>query len=464
MANNIDENADNEIIDLNPYIEAFNFFKEDKNLGNKYSEALNKLLQQSNTNSQMFSETLEKYISYYLDKYFKENKNETDEIKYKRKKCRTNPIKIFDYFLDELHKFFNYKKKEENEIQSVEINKEKALSLFNNFANNDKSYISENFFGRKSIEKKCKECKMTHYLFKYLKSIPIKIEDMNKEVELDIELYLQKMHLNFTKEEFCTICSKKTIQEIVIGLDTPPKIMILVFISQKNLSYEIKGSLFKDMYNLIAAETKQKKKSLFDIIDLLSSFCLKRKNFRYFSKESLKKSKDDVLDIETPYVLFYEKNLDRIVEIQNEEKKSREELIKNIFNGEKNNNKINDDNNKIIKNDQKSHDNNGLISDSDEEKTNNINNITKEEDDSKDNINDITLYFKFPSKGKELYLDTKNNIIFIDIIKALQLKYKDFELKIDVNKLYFNKKKLAPEKTPKYYKIPNESRIIIEDS
>lgn len=53
----------------------------------------------------------------------------------------------------------------ENKIKSTEFNKDNAYNTFKKFLDTDKSYISENFYGIKSIEKKCQECKMSQYFY-----------------------------------------------------------------------------------------------------------------------------------------------------------------------------------------------------------------------------------------------------------------------------------------------------------
>ena len=243
-------NDNNEIIDINPYMDAFEFFSLYKPLESEYNKIKNKSINNNDSTSFRNSLSLSKYIEEFIDKFKVHNPDIYNK----------NPDKVFNIFLDELHSKFKNNENEENDVLSAQINRENALNLFNNFKNKDKSFISENFFGIKSIEKSCLECKMTHYLFKYLKSIPIKISGKNEIEELDIDYHLKKMQSKFGKEEFCQICSKKTKQEIKVGIEKSPKTMIIVFLSQEFDSFKFKKNIMKNTYELIAAEIMKTKK------------------------------------------------------------------------------------------------------------------------------------------------------------------------------------------------------------
>ena len=503
-------NDNNEIIDINPYMDAFEFFSLYKPLESEYNKIKNKSINNNDSTSFRNSLSLSKYIEEFIDKF----KVDNSEI-YKK-----NPDKVFNFFLDELHSKFKNNENEENDVLSAQINRENALNLFNNFKNKDKSFISENFFGIKSIEKSCLECKMTLYLFKYLKSIPIKISGKNEIEELDIDYHLKKMQSKFGKEEFCQICSKKTKQEIKVGIEKSPKTMIIVFLSQEFDSFKFKKNIMKNTYELIAAEIMKTKK--LEEYFYFFSFCGSKKKYEFVNHKDIKKLFDN--DVDRPYVLFYKKNENEKIErkVEVEDLKSKDVLINKKYNLENNNNNnqnnyitnhVNnynnnleyEDNNNINNNHTNNHINNHINNNyenhinnnynnhfsnnkeliSNEESSdnnnhvNNINNksIGEEESNNNDNsiknnninsINDnnkITLFFKFQSNGKELYIDTNNNIPFFKIVNQLEKKYKDeFDLKIDLNKLYFNNKKIDPKKTPKEYNIPDQEYIIVDDS
>ena len=403
--------------------------------------------------------------------------------------------------MDELHSKFKNNENDENDVLSAQINRENALNLFNNFKNKDKSFISENFFGIKSIEKSCLECKMTHYLFKYLKSIPIKISGKNEIEELDIDYHLKKMQSKFGKEEFCQICSKKTKQEIKVGIEKSPKTMIIVFLSQEFDSFKFKKNIMKNTYELIAAEIMKTKK--LEEYFYFFSFCGSKKKYEFVNHKDIKKLFDN--DVDRPYVLFYKKNENEKIErkVEVEDLRSKDVLINKKYNLENNNNNNNnnyiinhvnnhnnnlnyEDNNNINNNHTNNHINNHINNNYENNINNNYNNhfsnnkelISNEESSDNNihvnninninNINDnnkIILYFQFKFKGKGLYIDTNNNIPFFKIVNQLEKKYKDeFDLKIDLNKLYFNNKKIDPKKTPKEYNIPDEEYIIVDDS
>ena len=227
-----------------------------------------------------------------------------------------------------------------------------------------------------------------------------------------------------------------------------------------------------------------------------------KKKYEFVNHKDIKKLFDN--DVDRPYVLFYKKNdnekIERKVEV--EDLKSKDVLIKNKYNLENNNNNNNnyitnhvnnnnnnlnyEDNNNINNNHTNNHINNHINNNYENHINNNYNNhfsnnkelISNEESSDNNNhvnninninnINDnnkIILYFQFKFKGKGLYIDTNNNIPFFKIVNQLEEKYKDeFDLKIDLNKLYFNDKKIDPKKTPKEYNIPYEEYIIVDDS
>ena len=158
------DNNINEIVDIDPYIDAFTFFYKEGTFLSCFNEIKNKST--NLINSTIFGKNvfLKDFIKKFKINFIKENQNDTNEKKIEKQKFKSSPNKAFNFLLDHFHCLFKNKQNnnEENEIQSAEINRETALGLFMNFRIKDQSYISQNFYGIKSIEKHCPECKMTH--------------------------------------------------------------------------------------------------------------------------------------------------------------------------------------------------------------------------------------------------------------------------------------------------------------
>ena len=157
------ENENDEINDIRPYLDAFSFFLSYEPLNVKFKNNLSSI--QDGTD----------IINNFLPNFIKEIQthceinpySDTEEIKKQKLIFQTNPHKAFDYLLNELHKIYLGKETTFDKIQSAEINKENALVLFKKYMAQDKSYISENFYGVKLIEKSCPDCNMRNYLYKY---------------------------------------------------------------------------------------------------------------------------------------------------------------------------------------------------------------------------------------------------------------------------------------------------------
>ena len=166
------ENINIEKYEINPYLDSFSFFRDNIQIKQKF---LN--LNNSVNNDKEIGDFYSNYILPII-KYIKSNVEESSKKEKSTNIFQTNPKTIFDCLLNELHKIFGGREIYATKIKSKELNKENANNIFKKFKDNNKSYISENFFGVKLIEKKCKECNMTQYIYKYLKTIPIKVSDI----------------------------------------------------------------------------------------------------------------------------------------------------------------------------------------------------------------------------------------------------------------------------------------------
>ena len=388
-------------MDISQYLESFNFFADNEPLNRTYN-----LLREQVREEKTFSEFIEK-----IKEFIKEDEN-----------LKSSPQKAFKCFLDVLHSKFQKNAGDDTKIKSAEMNRENAFKLFKQFMKKDRSIISEKFFGIKLIEKKCKNCNLTNFLFKYLKTITIGVSDINESCKLNIEKCLKKMaKTKFDKNIFCSICSSTQEHEINIEIVEFPNIMILIFPQKEKANFEISQKLINQKYKLIYSKTKT---------SFLSDFlnCCFNDNI--------------------PLVLFYEKikkeeRIEKIVEVI----KDNQDSFFNVTIDEKPNEK----NNEII-----------LISEQNGRSSDDklVLQYAKQDDNIIHNKNEITLYFKI-KEGKVMYIDTNNCNTFKEIVKELKLKYD--EIYFNENKMFFKGQHINLEKTPKHYNIPSGTYIIIKN-
>ena len=424
-------NQTNEVDEINKYLGSFMFFSKNRIIKAEYDR-----ITMQETNRKKYSE----FISNIKNNDILNNDT-----------LNKNPQKALDFFLNKLHKKLQNKEEEDQPNKSNEINKENAFKIFKKFMDKDKSYISENFFGIKMIAKKCFVCHMTQYLFKYLKTIPINVEDMENDIELNLEKCFKKLIGNKTiLKEFCPICSTNQDLEISFEITKLPKIMIFILIDKNNTKFRVEKSIGNKKYNLIGAQIMESK-SLFDIFNIFKCQSPKASRCEFIQEEQI--NKNDFME-QIPLVLFYQKKEEGMLYKNiGVESKDFFFLDNDIGKGKINNiNNFSSNDNIFDKKDG----NDNLISNSKE-------NQNTEEDFNYKEEQIITLYFRFEKNGKELYIDIKNTDTFSKIIQAFKSKYDlDEELAIDENKLFFKGKKLEANKTPKYYKINSESTIVVK--
>ena len=420
------ENKNSEKYDINPYLESFSFFKDNAQLKQKFLH-LNSSVQNDKLTEDFYSNYIQEFIH-----NIKLNIIESSEKDKQINIFQTKPKIIFDCLLNELHKIFGGKEIYATKIKSKELNKENANNIFKKFKENDKSYISDNFFGVKLIEKKCNECNMTQYTYKYLKTIPIKVSDIKDDTILDIEKYLKKIQRKFPSEDFCTMCSSKRKLNVRIKIVNFPKILILVFYGKAK--FKIKNTIKHGEYELIAAEIKNKN----NFIDIINYFGLNYKNYQYVNKETNKEIEDS-LEEEIPVVLFYKRREQMILDDDsgNSSKDSFCTSDKSTENNDTQDIEINNNHKKA--------------SPKIKEKNNNIK--------TKKNIN---LIFKLSKSEKEYNIKVSNCYSFSKITEDLKKQYKDFDKnKIDLNKIMFNNKQISMNKNPVDYNIKEGNKIMI---
>ena len=422
------ENINIEKYDINPYLDSFSFFRDNIQIKQRYLN-LNNLVQ----NDQEIGDLYSNYILQIINN-IKTNVEESSEKEKKTNIFQTNPKIVFDCLLNELHKIFGGREINDTKIKSKELNKENANSIFKKFKDNDKSYISENFFGVKLIEKKCKECKMTQYIYKYLKTIPIKVSDIKEDQTLDIEKYIKKIQLKFPKEEFCSICSHKKKHDIKIKIVNFPKILILVFYGKAK--FKIKNTIKHGEYELIAAEIRNKN----ILNDIMNFFGLKTSNYYKFVKIEMNKEIEDSLEEEIPIVLFYKKRGQMIIDSDSGGNSNDSFCTSNISTE---NNEMEDIeiNNRINKKNS---------------------NKIKEKNNEKKVKKNITLFFKLSKNEKKYTIKVSKLESFSKITEDLKKNNKDFDKKnINLHKIMFNNKQISMNKTPNDYQMDDENTIMI---
>ena len=420
------ENKNSEKYDINPYLESFAFFKDNAQLKQKFLN-LNGSVQNNKLTEDFYSNYIQEFIH-----NIKLNIIESSEKDKQINIFQTKPKIIFDCLLNELHKIFGGKEIYATKIKSKELNKENANNIFKKFKENDKSYISDNFFGVKLIEKKCNECNMTQYTYKYLKTIPIKVSDIKDDAILDIEKYLKKIQRKFPSEDFCTMCSSKRKLNVRIKIVNFPKILILVFYGKAK--FKIKNTIKHGEYELIAAEIKNKN----NFIDIINYFGLNYKNYQYVNKETNKEIEDS-LEEEIPVVLFYKRREQMILD-DDSGNSSKDSFCTSDKSTENNDTQDIEINNNHKKSSPKI-----------KEKNNNIK--------TKKNIN---LIFKLSKSEKEYNIKVSNCYSFSKITEDLKKQYKDFDKnKIDLNKIMFNNKQISMNKNPVDYNMKEGNKIMI---
>ena len=428
---------------VEPYLEALSFIKNNKDIKKQYGLAYKKI---KNKNlKDLLEEYIDEKINNKIYNYDSGNEEDIDKKIY----IEDNPQGIFDYILNDLHELFKGKKnnKMNKEIQSAEINDEQAKKVFEQNLENDKSIISELFYGKKYISKYCKICKMSFYSYEYQKNtLFIDLNEYMADIELEKEIK-SKFQKKYKKKEFCSICSSKQKFEIIEKIKEKPKIMIIVIKNYNNLRVNFKKRIFNNNYELIGLEVSKTQKS--NIFGLFFR-CFKPLpiTYQFLTEDDIDMSK---IIRERPFVLYYQK----IDKKKAKNISTKKQLIDDI----KSNDKFDVDNkNNIIISKKKSKKLKQINSSINEEikKDNNIINENNENEIKKD----IILYFRFIKTEKELYIDTLDDNPFKEIISKLKKKY---HLEQSINNIEFNGKKLNINKNPRFYGIQNESTIIVKN-
>ena len=420
---------------VEPYVDSLSI------IGNNL-DLLNEINSNSNLRKKFSKQSLVDYnkerinnIIYDLDN------NKTNEKT--SKNFKEKPFTIFNNIFTDLHRLFGADRVKNTGLESAQINNEAALDTFNKYVEDDKTIISELFYGKKKEEKFCKICKITQYNYMYQRAIDLNMEKYGSDINLEDEII--ELISKEKNKEFCPMCSQIRNLEITKTTIELPKIMVIVFRNnQSNIRINYDKYILDDNYELIGAETTYTPKT--NVFGLFFR-CFKPLPTKYklYSNSTIDEKRSELIR-EQPYVLYYKKN-----EKKSKKKKKRGNTIKNNEKILSSNESINNKNDITInKKEKKSFIKNNI---NDEGSVNKYKN--KSQTNSKKNM--ITLYFNF-NNMKELFLDTNDSEIFDNILDELYNKYG-----IKIKNIIFNEQKINLKKTPKSYGIKDKAKIKVLD-
>ena len=420
---------------VEPYVDSLSV------IGNNL-DLLNEINSNSNLRKKFSKQSLVDYnkerinnIIYDLDN------NKTNEKT--SKNFKEKPFTIFNNIFTDLHRLFGGDRVKNSGLESAQINNEAALDSFNKFVEDDKTIISELFYGKKKEEKFCKICKITQYNYLYQRAIDLNMEKYGSDINLEDEI--NELISKEKNKEFCPMCSQIRNLEITKTTIELPKIMVIVFRNnQSNIRINYDKYILDDNYELIGAETTYTPKS--NVFGLFFR-CFKPlpTKHKLYSNSTIDEKRSELIR-EQPYVLYYKKK-----EKKSKKKKKRGNTINNNEKILSSNESINNKNDITInKKGKKSFIKNNI---KDEGNVNKFKN--KSQTNSKKNM--ITLYFNF-NNMKELFLDTNDSEIFDDILDELYNKYG-----IKIKNIIFNEQKINLKKTPKSYGIKDKAKIKVLD-
>lgn len=250
--------------------------------------------------------------------------NEFQNIVISKNINNSNPAKLINFFLDELHyelKNKNIEIKEINNNDSLNefiYDNDEAYKLFTEYAKNNKSFIQELFFGTKRIKKSCLSCKSTSYEYSYLKFIPLNLQNITESIKL--EYLFNNVQREFEQKLFCPKCKKDKKFKKQIEIKEMPKVLILLLYNyKKNIKVDFIPTLAEN-YKLKSFVIGYEKQSFLNSI----LNCSKNNNKGYISYGNMDSKffmiKDDKINYikkkefskGNPHILFYKRRNEKI--------------------------------------------------------------------------------------------------------------------------------------------------------
>ena len=300
------------------------------NLDINYWEAIFSSFAKINKLSYYFTEKLkptneESLLTYLLYNFLRKEIsinnfiNEFQNIVISKNINSSNPAKLINFFLEELHYELKNKNIEINGINNNDsLNKfiydnDEAYKLFTEYAKNNKSFIQELFFGTKKIKKSCQSCKSTSYQYNYLKFIPLNLQNITGSIKL--EYLFNNVQREFDLTIFCPKCKKDTEFKKQIEIMKMPKVLILLLYNyKKNIKVDFVPTL-EENYLLKSFVIGYEKQSLLNSIlncaknNNKGYISYGRKDSKYFMNKNGKINyiKRKEFSKGNPYILFYKR-------------------------------------------------------------------------------------------------------------------------------------------------------------
>lgn len=241
----------------------------------------------------------------------------------------TNPKKLFNFFIESIHKELKEENSQESLIPSIEyMNDDKrAYELYMEYAKYDRSIIQKNFFGTKKITIICQSCKSIFYVYDYLKFIPLDLQNIQGMIK--IEYLYKNIQREFIKNMFCRICNKIKNFKIKITIIEKPETLIFFLYNYHNNAFVDFDYKFGNDYYLKSFVMRH------DDPNILNKFlCQNNKKFVSYGREKdkfYKFEKDQIKYVENKEIVKGNGNPDIL--FYKIEKDKKDEEINDIKNG-----------------------------------------------------------------------------------------------------------------------------------
>ena len=265
-----------------------------------------------------------------------------------------DPKDLIKFLIDTLHKELN--KPDNNTIINSDMNLDERnqLLMFENFCKdfiaNNRSIISDLFFGVKCNLKQCNCCKIQYFNYLTYSLLEFPLEEIlaykkesynysnsfafnNNVINLlDCLNYKEKLNILTGKNQnFCKSCQKYTDFYMQSALWIGPEILIIILKQDKSFKSQAKIEIFENL-DLFQFIEKKKAGYIYDLVGVINlignfgnrqfiSYCRNPINYKWYKYKDSKVSevvdlKREVIDytnpykdsdLAEPYVLFYQK-------------------------------------------------------------------------------------------------------------------------------------------------------------
>ena len=322
------------------HIEKFvNFFK--------YSQQVNSMVRNNKNNlTSSFKLLIEKlwpnnYDESYSQKYYapEEFKNKISQMNPLFEGIAANDAKDLIYFIImTLHQELNKAKKSDNNNNNTNLDQRNQQVMLNNFAQNftseNKSIISDSFYGINCNITQCCNCNTNIYNYQAYFYLVFPLEEvrkfknnsfLNNSVNIyDCFDYDRKVNLMHGENSmFCNFCKQTTNCKMCTCLKTGPEILILLLKRGKGIEFNVKINFMEDLdlSNYIELKNTVFKYKLIGVITHIGK-CNSSGHFIAFCKDPISQSwnkyndaivsevkdfQNEVINFGEPYILFCQK-------------------------------------------------------------------------------------------------------------------------------------------------------------